>query len=232
MPWRKRTSGDDVLRYLRALRASSSRARNLPYVDPLRAGRHPFQTYLLTLGFVSGLPYLFGEATAQAIEDHLPAPLALAWGLSLVFGTALALVGAHWRGAYDIALTLERAGLYVTGFAGVGYGLVVLGSRDHFAPLLGAGILLGLLAIRVPVWVADPRRRKAAEDTLSVLGVVSLVVCSALLLLSPAREVLVGGAIIVGFGISCLKRARDIAVIFDRARRGTISATILREGQT
>ena len=87
----------------------------LPYTDPLRAGRHPFQTYLLALCVVSGAPMAAGQVTANSLEEQLPEPLVIAWGVMLVFGAVVALFGSYARVSYATALTLERVGLWSTG---------------------------------------------------------------------------------------------------------------------
>lgn len=138
------------------------RAGNLPYTDPLKAGRHPFQTYLLLLCVVSGLPLLFGEPAADSIEAALPPWLVYYWAASLSGGALLALAGSFLvRNNYANALTAERAGLYFAGAAGVVYGAAIFIGRGQGA--------------------------------------------------------LVAAAITLGFGLSCLRRASDIALIFKRA---------------
>ena len=221
-----------MLRYLRALRATDDeRERTLPYVDPLRAGRHPFQTYLLLLCLVSALPYLVGRASAEAVELHLPHFLALSWGILLLIGSSLALIGSYWRWSYDTALTLERAGLSITGVDGLVYGLCVLGGRDIYAPLYGALALLGAYLIRTPIRVDRQDVKRRLEDGLAILGLILVIIGAALLAVSPASKVLVGAAIIVGFGLSRLRRAGDIGKIFARAREMN-SPRVLREGET
>ncbi len=84
----------------------------LPYSDPLRAGRHPFQTYLLALCVVSGAPMAAGQVTANSLEEQLPEPLVIAWGVMLVFGAVVALFGfgvACTRRARDIGHIFQRA---------------------------------------------------------------------------------------------------------------------------
>lgn len=220
-----------VWKYLRALRArSSDDLRPLPYIDPLHAGRHPFQIYMLALCVVSGAPYLFGYATAEAVEKQLPVFLALAWGLMLFFGAAIALVGSYWKGSIANALTMERVGLSSTGGAAVVYGLCIVGTRSLFAPLFMVGLHIGYLLLRVPVstdrW--SPRTARHIEDSMTAVGVLLIIGCVLGLVLSPARVVLVGAFVIVGFGASCLVRSRDIATIFRRANE-TNSLPILRE---
>lgn len=220
-----------MLKYLRALRASGNeRDKTLPYVDPLQAGRHPFQTYLLLLCFVSALPYLTGRASAEAVQDNLPYLLAVMWGVLLLFGSAIALLGTYWRGGYDVALTLERAGLAITGVDGLIYGVSILGGRDPMAPLFAITMLLGAVVIRIPLKRVPPSRRQRVGDCLSILGMVTILVGSVYLALSPAQNVLVGSAIITGFGLSCLRRSNDIASIFSRAKQVS-PPRVLREGE-
>lgn len=96
------------------------------YADPLHAGRHPFQTFLLALCVVSGIPLAFGMSTASSIEALLPEWMAVAWGVSLVTGAALGLTGSYWpRSNYATALTLERVGLVIAGPAAIVYACVI-----------------------------------------------------------------------------------------------------------
>jgi len=134
------------------------------YADPLEAGRHPFQTFMLLLAFVSSLPLIFGEPTAKSVEAALPAWAAYSWGMSLVIGSGMALIGSYWpREQYATALTLERIGLGFTGMAAIIYALLIL-----------------------VVTQVDP-----------TFGLAS--------------------GIILGFGVACIKRARDIGKIIRRA---------------
>lgn len=146
------------------------------YADPLHAGRHPFQTFLLALCVVSGLPLLVGRVSAGSIEEQLPFPLAIVWGFALFLGSITALVGSHWRGDYANALTIERMGLLVAGAAGVAYAVVIL--------------------FTVPLHIG-----------------------------------LVSSGIVVGFGASCIVRARDIGRIIARAGEQR-STPVAREGET
>ncbi len=147
--------------------------RVIPYADPLRAGRHPFQTYLLALCVLSGVPLIFGQVTAGSIEESLPYWLAFSWGLCLFLGSITALIGSYWRRNYADALTIERIGLLFAGSAGIAYAVVV-----------------------------------------------ALVV--------PPLTGLTAGGIILGFGISCVARARDIGRILRRAREKS-SDVVARE---
>lgn len=95
-------------------------------IDPLVASRHPFETYLLALSAVSGIPLLFGEPTSGTIDDALPPAMVLLWGSMLVFGSIIALVGLYWRGLSTTGLVLERAGLVGVGGASLIYSTAIL----------------------------------------------------------------------------------------------------------
>lgn len=116
--------------------------RRAVYGDPLYAGRHPFQTYLLALCVISGVPKLFGVTTSESIDAELPEWLAYAWGFMLSAGSLAALVGAYWRGQLATALTVERAGLAAVGAAAIVYGVVIV-VAVHLPGLLAAGIVVG-----------------------------------------------------------------------------------------
>lgn len=136
----------------------------ISYSDPLRAGRHPFQTYMLILCMIAGLPLLFGQPASATLEALLPPWCVYLWGFALTFGSAIALIGSYMpRHNYATVLTIERIGLAVTGFAGVAYSLLI-------------GIYAGF------------------QNSVAI-------------------------AIIFGFGISCLIRARDIGKVIKRAIR-------------
>jgi hypothetical protein len=200
--------------YLRSLRRHRDSTRPIPYVDPLRAGRHPFQIYMLSLCVAAGIPYFFGQASAEAVQNQLPEYLALGWGISLTVGASIGLLGSFWRGGYDMALTLERIGLYLTGIAAIIYALCILGARSVFAPELALGIALGAWLMVVPLpdsW--NPR----VSDTLTAAGLAVALAGGIALPFTDALPALAGSLIIAGFGLSCLQRTRDISRIFNRA---------------
>lgn len=114
----------------------------LHYADPLRAGRHPFQTYLLALCVVTGIPQLLGQDTSQSVEEVTPAVVSYGWALALVVGSAAALAGSYWPWrSYATALTLERAGLAVTGYAALIYAAAIVGTTG-ISRGVAAGIIL------------------------------------------------------------------------------------------
>lgn len=88
------------------------------YADPFRAGRHPFQRYLLALAVVGSLPIVVGKPTSGSVESSLPELIVLIWGVILLTGCGLALVGVYWPlrepitpRSFVTALFLERLGL-------------------------------------------------------------------------------------------------------------------------
>lgn len=217
--------------WLRALRNRSAvDDRPLPYVDPLRAGRHPFQIYMLALCVLASLPFLFGYATAEAVEKQLPLWLAFAWGMTMLFGASVALLGSFWSGSIANALTMERFGLAFTGGAALVYGLCVVGARSAVAPLFVVGVYVGYLLLRVPVTRWSDHTNQRVADLMTGGGVLLMLTSGAALAFTPAVVVLTGAFIILGFGLSCLTRAKDIAAIFHRAN-DPHAAPILRESR-
>lgn len=118
------------------------------YADPLHAGRHPFQTYLLALCALSGIPLLFGHTNSGSVEETLPAAVAAAWGAILCGGAVVALLGTYWpiRGdkhdltRYATALTLERIGLAMVGPGALVYATVIV-LAAHLDGLLVAAVV-------------------------------------------------------------------------------------------
>lgn len=137
------------------------RAERVSYIDPLHAGRHPFQTYIFGLCIISSVPALFGIVGAASIEAELPYWLALGWNLALLVGATVGLLGSYWPGDYTNALTIERTGLAIVGSAAVVYAVVIIVSA------------------------------------------------------SPDR--IIQAAITFGFGLACIRRARDIGHIIQTA---------------
>lgn len=114
----------------------------MKYTDPLHAGRHPFQTYLLSLAVVSAAPLMFGQNQPGSISASLPPWLALTWGVMLFTGALAALVGSYWLGDYADALTVERIGLLFVGAAACVYAAAIV-ALAQLGGLLAAGITLG-----------------------------------------------------------------------------------------
>jgi hypothetical protein len=115
-----------VLAYLAKKRGILRSRKRAKYADPLTAGRHPFQTFLMVLGLASGVSLLAAETDAASLEAQLPPLMVTIWYLSLIVGSGMTLLGAYWPRSYDTALTLERAGLDLAGFSAMVYAGVML----------------------------------------------------------------------------------------------------------
>jgi hypothetical protein len=99
------------------------RTGTIAYTDPLTAGRHPFQIYLLSLACFSGFIQLIGAAPPDTLTRNLEPALVSIWSWMLVLGSSGALLGLFWpQSAYATGLTIERIGLVATGVAAVIYG--------------------------------------------------------------------------------------------------------------
>lgn len=112
-------------------------------VDPLAASRHPFETYLLALAVVSGIPLLFGRPNSGSIAATLPPYLVTGWGAVLVLGSSLALIGSFWRGRSATGLVMERTGLVGTGGASMVYAASVMVTAAGWTGLFAACITAG-----------------------------------------------------------------------------------------
>lgn len=112
-------------------------------VDPLDASRHPFETYLLSLAAVSGIPLLFGEPNSASIEATLPPLLVNGWGAMLMLGSLLALTGLYWRGRSITGLVLERAGLVGVGGASLVYGAATMIAAGGWSGLFATCVVGG-----------------------------------------------------------------------------------------
>lgn len=119
------------------------RAGSIPYTDPLTAGRHPFQIYLLSLASVSGVLQLIGSSPPDALQRTLPVWIVLAWSWMLVLGSTSALSGTFWpKNFYATGLTVERIGLFATGMSGIIYG-VSIPFYAGLSGLVAGGITVG-----------------------------------------------------------------------------------------
>ncbi len=112
-------------------------------VDPLEASRHPFETYLLVLAAVSGIPLAFGEPNSASIEATLPPLLVTGWGVMLVAGSLLALLGLYWRGHSGTGLLMERAGLVGVGGASLVYAGATILAAPGWSGAFAAAITSG-----------------------------------------------------------------------------------------
>jgi hypothetical protein len=138
---RSRTGAMTMKKWL-AKRRENWKSDTISYTDPLTAGRHPFQTYLLSLALFSGLLQVVGAERPDALTQQLPHLLVVGWNWMLVIGCGSALIGSLWpKKNYATGLTVERSGLAVTAAAAVIYGGAIpfaIGLRGAVA----AGIIL------------------------------------------------------------------------------------------
>lgn len=110
--------------------------------DELDASRHPFETYLLALAAVSGIPLVFGKPNSGSMAETLPVAVSVAWGVILLAGSLMALAGTYWRGRRITGLVLERAGLVGVGGAALVFAFVAVlanGLDAAFSACITAG---------------------------------------------------------------------------------------------
>lgn len=133
------------------------------YADPFRAGRHPFQRYILALAVVGSVPLVFGEPTSGSIESALPSLIVLGWALTLIAGCGIALVGVYWPlrepitpASFVTSLFLERLGLAMVWPTALVYAAIIV-IETQWRGVLVACIVAGF------GWAARRRMRDCAR---------------------------------------------------------------------
>lgn len=110
--------------------------------DPLGVPRNPLAVYLLIICFVSGLGMATGNTTARAVEEGVDPLIGFLWGLILLLGSGVTLVGMYWPWDVRPGLLLKRTGMFCTGVAAIIYGCIValtMGTEG----LLAGGTIVG-----------------------------------------------------------------------------------------
>jgi hypothetical protein len=104
---------------------------------PLPLLLHPFEVFLAFLCVISGLPMLL-QVTPRpnSLEALLPAWLVFTWGVILVSGGLLTLVGTVRRSE-----PWERSGVGVLGFASVAYSIAIFLAVGVGGSVAGAIVL-------------------------------------------------------------------------------------------
>ena len=99
-----------------------------PYNLLIPNSRHPFQTFIMILCLVSGIPLMTGQAPAPAsMEAALPSSILYVWGACLTIGAGLTLIGS-FRNSRIKWLLIEQVGLALVGAAAILYGVWGLAS--------------------------------------------------------------------------------------------------------
>lgn len=98
--------------------------------DPLYSQRNPYQLFLLVLSVAAAFPLITGRAASTVLERELSDSVVTLWGIALLVGSVIALIGEVVPGHTWSGLVLERAGLGVVGGAAAVYAGVVLASVD------------------------------------------------------------------------------------------------------
>jgi sugar phosphate permease len=112
--------------------------------------RHPDEFLLLLLCLSAGLTIVFGDVPApDSIEASLPRWAAVGWGIGILLGPLVTLVGIFWPGrrASDGLIT-EQVGQGITGTVAAYYAVVLL-TYAWPAAVFSAFIVLAFGAARV-----------------------------------------------------------------------------------
>lgn len=94
--------------------------------DPLYSQKNPYQTFLLVLSLYASAPLLAGRsAGSSALDEALNHATFITWGLCLLVGSLITLLGEFWPGHTWNGLVLERTGIGLVGLGALVYSVVV-----------------------------------------------------------------------------------------------------------
>lgn len=92
---------------------------------PLRSQSDPRAVFILSLCVVSGAPLVFGAIKPGSLEDLVNPFVVRAWGVSLVIGAVVTLLGMSYRKAL-VGILLEQVGSVAVGGASIFYSAAIL----------------------------------------------------------------------------------------------------------
>lgn len=99
--------------------------------DPLYSQKNPHQTFLLVFSLYAAAPLLTGRSAGSAVlSEVLNQATLVTWGLCLLIGSLVALVGEFWPGRTWDGLVLERTGVGLVGLGALLYSGVVFFTVD------------------------------------------------------------------------------------------------------
>lgn len=84
-------------------------------VAPIKWSRSPLQIFLLVLCILSGLVIVMDRSDSKVIQE-MGEPWASLWGVCLVAGSIIAIVGAFWKNKIT-GMLIERSGTVLLGGA-------------------------------------------------------------------------------------------------------------------
>ncbi len=85
----------------------------------------PRAVFILLLCIVSGMPLVFGVVQPGSFEELLPAWIIRLWGVSLVIGCLVTLIGMSWQKSL-VGLLMEQVGSVAVGSVSLFYATAVL----------------------------------------------------------------------------------------------------------
>lgn len=112
------------------------------------SNRSPFQIYLVALAVLGGIGILT-KLSKNMIVDAMGKPYSTLWGLFLVIGGMLIILGIFWPRNIVTALLIERSGLVALGGASLIWSILVVWkvhTGGLFSALLTFGLFLACLA--------------------------------------------------------------------------------------
>ncbi len=117
------------------------------------SGKNPFQAWLMAYLLLSGIGFATTTAPApQSVVAVLPPWATQAWGVSLVAGAAIVLVGTYWRGVPETGARVEMLGCFIFAAANPVYPIALIARvftapADQAALVRGSWLIIGLVLV-------------------------------------------------------------------------------------
>lgn len=125
--------------------------------DPLApppATRNPDTVFLIALCLVAGLSQVLSGTEPGTVDALVPTWMALTWGIALIVGATLILVGVFWP-QQGTGQLIELVGRSIYGPAALAYAVAIYAAADKgfMVAALGAAPFVGFaVACLVRVW--------------------------------------------------------------------------------
>ena len=93
----------------------------------IKNSRHPDEIFLLLLCMFAGAGLVFGDAPApDSVEASLPPWAVVGWGIGLLVGPLVTLLGILWQRDRHDGILIEQVGQVITGGSALVYAAILL----------------------------------------------------------------------------------------------------------
>lgn len=130
---------------------------------------NPFQTLLMVVCFIQSLPLIRGDTGSTVLERTVSDKTAVAWGICMLVGSGMVLIGERWKRPHYMGALFERTGLLLFGAGALIYsGVIVFAAEvlDDVRYVASLHAAIGVAAL-MRAWQVDKdmrRIRKIQEE--------------------------------------------------------------------